>query len=219
MRVLIAELKQETYRPRDVQRAPRAKSCRDVAGNARGGRRCARRVWRSRRRGGADLRHVVALRRTHRKHHDRQPDGTASDRRAIGQPRDRRRQYLVPRREASRTGNGPKGGASTRYVRSWTTSPSRRASTSTESSPIVSSTRQILSSPSIPTPHVDQYETGVRAAHNLMRLFAGRSRADRGPRQTAPAGRGGGDEFITETRLFGQAIRKYREFEASEGDL
>ncbi len=66
-------------------------------------------------------------------------------------------------------------------------------------------------------PHVDQYETGQRAARNLLKLLAGtvRPAAVRVPIPLLARG----DELLTATGAFGEAIRRCREIEASPGGL
>ena len=66
-------------------------------------------------------------------------------------------------------------------------------------------------------PHVDMYETGKRAARNLVRLLRNEVKPSVARVQLPMLVRG--DELITETGLFGQAIRTCQEFEASEGGL
>jgi microcystin degradation protein MlrC len=66
-------------------------------------------------------------------------------------------------------------------------------------------------------PHVDMYETGQRAARNLVRLLKG------GIKPTVVRVRVPllvrGDELLTDTGLFGQAIRTCKEFEATVDGL
>jgi microcystin degradation protein MlrC len=66
-------------------------------------------------------------------------------------------------------------------------------------------------------PHVDMYETGARAARNLLRLLKNQVKPAVARVKLPMLVRG--DELITETGLFGQAIRTCQEFEASEGGL
>ncbi len=66
-------------------------------------------------------------------------------------------------------------------------------------------------------PHMDMYETGQRAARNLLRLLTG------GVKPTVARVRVPllvrGDELITATGLYGQAIRTCQEFEATADGL
>jgi microcystin degradation protein MlrC len=66
-------------------------------------------------------------------------------------------------------------------------------------------------------PHVDQHETGRRAARNLLGLLAGEVRpaAARVPIPLLARG----DELLTATGLFGEAVRMCREIESSPGGL
>lgn len=66
-------------------------------------------------------------------------------------------------------------------------------------------------------PHIDHYETGVRAAGLLRRLLEGDCRpvAARVPLPMLVRG----DELITATGRFGQAIARCRQIEASDGGL
>lgn len=66
-------------------------------------------------------------------------------------------------------------------------------------------------------PHIDHYETGERAARLLLRLLRGgcRPRAVRIPLPLLVRG----DELITATGRFGQAIERCRKIESSEGGM
>ncbi|MBK35828.1 MAG: microcystin degradation protein MlrC [Gemmatimonadetes bacterium] len=66
-------------------------------------------------------------------------------------------------------------------------------------------------------PHVDMYETRARAARNLVRLLRREVEPTVARVQLPMLVRG--DELITETGLFGQAIRTCQEVEASDGGL
>ncbi len=66
-------------------------------------------------------------------------------------------------------------------------------------------------------PHVDMYQTGARAARNLVRLMQNEVKPSVARVQLPMLVRG--DELITETGLFGQAIRTCQEVEASTGGL
>ena len=66
-------------------------------------------------------------------------------------------------------------------------------------------------------PHVDQYETGQRAIRNLLRLLQ-RSVRPTTARVSLPM-LVRGDELITATGLFGQAIRMCQQIEQSPGGL
>ena len=66
-------------------------------------------------------------------------------------------------------------------------------------------------------PHVDMYETGQRAAKNLIRLLKGGTKPTVARVKVPLLVRG--DELITETGLFGQAIRTCQEFEATQDGL
>ncbi len=66
-------------------------------------------------------------------------------------------------------------------------------------------------------PHVDQYQTGQRAARNLLRLLAGDITPATARVKIPMLVRG--DELITATGRFGGAIRMCQEIEASEDGL
>ena len=66
-------------------------------------------------------------------------------------------------------------------------------------------------------PHVDQYETGQRSARNLIRLLKEDIKPTVARVRVPLLVRG--DELITKTGLFGQAIRTCEEFEASQDGL
>lgn len=66
-------------------------------------------------------------------------------------------------------------------------------------------------------PHVDQYETGERSARSLIRLLEGGLKPTVARVRVPLLVRG--DELITETGLFGQAIRTCQEFEATNDGL
>ncbi len=65
-------------------------------------------------------------------------------------------------------------------------------------------------------PHIDQYDTGARAARNLLRLLDGAKPAKARIKLPMLVR---GDELITATGLFGEAIRTCQAIEASEGGL
>lgn len=66
-------------------------------------------------------------------------------------------------------------------------------------------------------PHVDMYETGRRAARNLVRLLEGRVKPTVARVRVPLLVRG--DELITETGLFGQAMTTCKDFEATNDGL
>ena len=66
-------------------------------------------------------------------------------------------------------------------------------------------------------PHVDQFETGRRAARNLLKLLAGTVRPT--PVRVPIPLLARGDELLTATGTFGEAVRMCREIEASPGGL
>ncbi|MCH7687528.1 MAG: M81 family metallopeptidase [Planctomycetes bacterium] len=66
-------------------------------------------------------------------------------------------------------------------------------------------------------PHVDEYETGQRSARNLLRLLEGSVRPTTARVKLPMLVRG--DELITATGRFGDAIRMCREIEDSESGL
>ena len=66
-------------------------------------------------------------------------------------------------------------------------------------------------------PHVDQYETGQRAANCLLRLMAGDTKPETVTVKLPLLVRG--DELITATGKYGEAIRLCQEIEASETGL
>jgi microcystin degradation protein MlrC len=66
-------------------------------------------------------------------------------------------------------------------------------------------------------PHTDMYETGQRAARNLIRLLKGGIKPTVARVRVPLLVRG--DELLTATGLFGQAINICREFEATEDGL
>ncbi len=66
-------------------------------------------------------------------------------------------------------------------------------------------------------PHTDMYETGQRAARNLVRLLNGGIKPTVARVRVPLLVRG--DELLTATGLFGQAINICREFEATEDGL
>ena len=66
-------------------------------------------------------------------------------------------------------------------------------------------------------PHTDMYETGQRAARNLVRLLKGGIKPTVARVRVPLLVRG--DELITATGLFGEAIRTCQEFEATEDGL
>ena len=66
-------------------------------------------------------------------------------------------------------------------------------------------------------PHVDQYETGQRAAQNLLKLIDGQSKPTVARVELPMLVRG--DELITATGRFGQAIRMCQDIESSETGL
>ena len=66
-------------------------------------------------------------------------------------------------------------------------------------------------------PHVDHYETGARAARNLLRLLAGEIRPTTARVPLPMLVRG--DELITATGRFGEAIRMCQAVESSPGGL
>jgi microcystin degradation protein MlrC len=66
-------------------------------------------------------------------------------------------------------------------------------------------------------PHVDFYETGVRAAHLLLKIMRGEARPVTAMVPIPALVRG--DELITETGLFGRSIRAAQAIEASDGGL
>jgi microcystin degradation protein MlrC len=66
-------------------------------------------------------------------------------------------------------------------------------------------------------PHIDMYQTGQRAARNLIKLMEGGVTPTTARVQIPLLARG--DELITATGRFGEAIRMCQEIEASEGGL
>ena len=66
-------------------------------------------------------------------------------------------------------------------------------------------------------PHIDEYETGQRAARNLLRLLNGQARPTAARVQIPMLVRG--DELITATGLFGKAILECERIEASSDGL
>lgn len=66
-------------------------------------------------------------------------------------------------------------------------------------------------------PHTDHYETGERAAHNLLRLIDGQSQPTVARVRLPMLVRG--DELLTATGRFGEAIRMCQEVEAAEVGL
>ena len=66
-------------------------------------------------------------------------------------------------------------------------------------------------------PHTDHYETGQRAAHNLIGLLSGKLRPTVARVQLPMLVRG--DELLTATGRFGEAIRMCEAIEATDGGL
>lgn len=66
-------------------------------------------------------------------------------------------------------------------------------------------------------PHVDQYETGQRSARNLLRLLAGQVKPTTARVKLPMLVRG--DELLTATGKYGEAIRMCQAIEASPGGL
>ena len=66
-------------------------------------------------------------------------------------------------------------------------------------------------------PHIDQYQTGERAARNLLRLLDGNVKPTKARIKLPMLVRG--DELITATGIFGEAIGDCQKIEASAGGL